>query len=105
MTLLFAALIFIDKYTQVPRILKPIVQCVARLPALVEDAAFHSYVRGEWGSVEDLRLQILSDLFKHGFDGSGVNVFLIFNSTQLASSSTTVANWQEMTEVRASMDA
>mmetsp|Transcript_4794 Transcript_4794/g.7830 ORF Transcript_4794/g.7830 Transcript_4794/m.7830 type:complete len:532 (+) Transcript_4794:70-1665(+) len=65
------ALTFIDKYTQVPRILAPIVQCIETLPQLVEDRAFHAYVSQEWGSIEGLRMQILSDFFKHGFDGSG----------------------------------
>ena len=65
------ALVFIDKYTQVPRILAPIVQCIEQLPNLVDDTAFHHYVSQEWGSIDGLRLQILSDFFKHGFDGSG----------------------------------
>lgn len=65
------ALIFIDKYTQVSRILTPIVQCIEQLPNLVQDPAFHSYVSQEWGSIGGLRLQVLSDFFKHGFDGSG----------------------------------
>jgi hypothetical protein len=42
-----------------------------QLPHLVEDNAFHRYVSQEWGSISGLRLQILSDFFKHGFDGSG----------------------------------
>lgn len=41
------------------------------LPNLADDQAFHAYVREEWGSIEGLRMQILSDFFKHGFDGSG----------------------------------
>jgi hypothetical protein len=66
------ALVFIDKYTQVPRILTPITQCILRIPmVLAQDRAFHHYVREEWKSMEGLRLQILSDFFKHGFDGSG----------------------------------
>lgn len=65
------ALVFIDKYTQVPRILSPVAKCIDALPSLKDDAYFHSYVKQEWGSVEALRLQILSDFFKHGFDGSG----------------------------------
>lgn len=65
------ALVFIDKYTQVPRILSPIVQCVESLPALVEDAAFHAYVEKEWGTIDRLRMSILADFYKHGFDGSG----------------------------------
>ena len=65
------ALIFIDKYTQISRILNPITQCVEQLPSLVEDRAFHEYVSKEWGSIQGLKMQILSDFFKHGFDGSG----------------------------------
>lgn len=65
------ALVFIDKYTQVPRILAPIDQCIERLHHLAEDSAFHAYVNNEWGSINNLRMQILSDFFKHGFDGSG----------------------------------
>jgi hypothetical protein len=65
------ALVFIDKYTQVPRILKPITQCVDALPTLLNDTAFHQYVSEEWESINGLRLQILSDFFKHGYDGSG----------------------------------
>lgn len=61
-----------------PRILAPIVQCIDSLPQLVEDTAFHSYVSQEWGSIDGLRLQILSDFFKHGFDGSGM-VFTFFH--------------------------
>jgi hypothetical protein len=65
------ALVFIDKYTQVPKILSPVVQCIENLPSLVHDHAFHHYVSEEWGSIHGLRMQILSDFFKHGFDGSG----------------------------------
>lgn len=65
------ALVFIDKYTQVPRILAPLAQCMESLPSLAEDRAFHAYVQAEWGSIDSLRMQILSDFFKHGFDGSG----------------------------------
>ena len=66
------ALVFIDKYTQVPRILTPITQCILRIPmVLAQDKAFHHYVKEEWTSMEGLRLQILCDFFKHGFDGSG----------------------------------
>ena len=66
------ALVFIDKYTQVPRILTPIVQCIKRLPnVLHSDPAFHSYVKEGWTSIDGLRKQILCDFFRHGFDGSG----------------------------------
>lgn len=71
------ALIFIDKYTQVPRILKPISECIGNLPNLVSDPAFHEYVSSEWGSITGLRMQILTDFFRHGFDGSGTFVYNI----------------------------
>lgn len=72
------ALVFIDKYTQVPFILSPIVRCVQKLLELKspvsmnpKEAAFVDYIREEWSSVDNCILHILSDFFKHGFDGSG----------------------------------
>ncbi len=65
-------MVFIDKYCQVPRILAPIASCIENLSSATNsDRAFLSYVNAEWTSVEYLKLQILSDFFKHGFDGSG----------------------------------
>lgn len=34
-------------------------------------AALSRYVSAEWGSIDGLRMQIMTDFFKHGFDGSG----------------------------------
>ena len=65
------ALMFIDKYTQVPRILDALRSCIRQLPSLINVPALHTYIENEWGSIDALRLQILSDYFKHGFDGSG----------------------------------
>jgi hypothetical protein len=66
------ALVFIDKYTQVPNILGPISLCLQRINSLcMNDKPFLAYVTAEWGGVEQLKMQILSDFFKHGFDGSG----------------------------------
>jgi hypothetical protein len=64
------ALMFIDKYTQVSRILGPIAQCVGRLPALEGDPALKQYL-DTLGGVHQLRLHILASYFRHGFDGSG----------------------------------
>jgi len=64
------ALVFIDKYTQVPRILAPIVRTIERIGVLSEDPLCGQYIR-EHGDVEHLRKIILCDYFKHGFDGSG----------------------------------
>ena len=65
------ALVFIDKYTQIARMLSPVCQCVDRLKSCCDDKAFHHYITEEWNSIDDLKMQILSDCFKHGFDGSG----------------------------------
>jgi len=65
------ALVFIDKYTQIPRFLNPIVNFLQGLPDLCADARVHSYVREHFGSEEKLKLAVLVDFFKHAFDGSG----------------------------------
>jgi len=64
------ALVFIDKYTQVPRILAPIVNTIERIGELKEDPLCGQFIE-EAGGVEYLRRKILCDYFKHGFDGSG----------------------------------
>jgi hypothetical protein len=86
----FLALVFIDKYTQVPRILAPIAQCIDQLPSLAEDNSFHKYVSLEWGSIDGLRMQILSDFFKHGFDGSGISSSCSFHPFSLSDTSSSV---------------
>jgi len=68
------ALVFIDKYTQIPRMLSPIAHCINTLEedSNEQTAVFlHNYIKAEWGSVDGVTLQILSNFFKHGFDGSG----------------------------------
>jgi len=64
------ALVFIDKYTQVPRILAPIVNTIERIEQLEKDPLCGQFI-DEAGGVEYLRKKILCDYFKHGFDGSG----------------------------------
>jgi len=66
------ALIFIDKYTQIPRFLKPLVDFVDGIPSMCEcDDGFKRYVHSQFGSERNLQMTVLSDYFKHGFDGSG----------------------------------
>lgn len=66
------ALVFIDKYVQIPYILSPLVQCISRIPRLSsQDPPFAAYIQLEWGSLDGLKMQILQDFFKHAFDGSG----------------------------------
>lgn len=64
------ALVFIDKYTQVSRILGPIVLCVERLEELAKDPNLNRYF-DRFGGIQQLRVEVLQDYFQHGFDGSG----------------------------------
>lgn len=65
--------IFIDKYSQIYRILLPICNTLAQIPSLKEKPAIHAYIENEFGSVENLQREILADFFRHGFDGSGAD--------------------------------
>jgi len=69
------ALMFIDKYTQVPRILNPIVLVIQGIPELMKDRQLRSYVEATFGSQEALVKEILCDFYRHGFDGSGADNF------------------------------
>jgi len=64
------ALVFVDKYTQVPRILTPIVRTIERLNKMNEDPALKD-ILDYYGGVEHVTRSILQDFFRHGFDGSG----------------------------------
>ncbi|CAB1120350.1 unnamed protein product [Ectocarpus sp. CCAP 1310/34] len=65
------ALVFIDKYTQIPRILNPVVEAVRSLEGMAHDPVLGHYVDVGWGGVQNAKMAILSDFFKHGWDGSG----------------------------------
>jgi len=65
------ALNFIDKYTQVPRIVNPIIKCVRGIDDLMAWPGITQWVDTDFGTAEDLRRGILRDFFRHGFDGSG----------------------------------
>merc|ERR1719326_1683883 len=66
------ALVFIDKYTQVPRILAPLVRTLDKLPEVCNSSpALTALIDREFGGVETLSMAILQDFFRHGFDGSG----------------------------------
>jgi len=70
------SLTFIDKYTQVPRILSPIVTCLENLERICEeDDAILKFVEDGFGGVEQLKKDILYDFFKSAFDGSGADNF------------------------------
>jgi serine/threonine protein kinase len=69
------ALMFIDKYTQVPRILSPVVLVIEAIPGLCKDPDLASYFDNAFGGVDNLINTILTDFFRHGFDGSGADNF------------------------------
>jgi len=69
------ALTFIDKYTQVPRILNPIVSVIESIPRCAEHPHVKEMIVNAHGSVKDCQLDILQDFFKHAFDGSGADNF------------------------------
>lgn len=66
---------FIDKYTQVSRILGPIALCLDKLEELVQNDKTRMYIDNGFGGVDRARKLILSDFFRHGFDGSGADNF------------------------------
>lgn len=66
------ALIFIDKYTQIPRFLRPLVDFVDGLDAMCSsNDGIGAYITKEFGGIDQLKMMVLCDYFKHGFDGSG----------------------------------
>lgn len=69
------ALLFIDKYTQIYRILLPICNTLSQIPSIAAKPALRSYIDDEFGSVDNLMREILGDFFRHGFDGSGADNF------------------------------
>jgi hypothetical protein len=68
-------LVFIDKYTIIPRLLSPIVQTMKALDAMFDGEEPYPGIRKlvlrGFTSVDDCKRTILADFFKHGFDGSG----------------------------------
>eukprot|EP01125_Pyxidicula_operculata_P009456 TRINITY_DN3119_c1_g1_i4.p1 TRINITY_DN3119_c1_g1~~TRINITY_DN3119_c1_g1_i4.p1 ORF type:complete len:620 (-),score=166.80 TRINITY_DN3119_c1_g1_i4:204-1931(-) len=68
------AFIFIDKYTQVPRILVPIVSTLEAIDRLYQtDSKAKMFIQISYGSAEKCKKEILADFFRHGFDGSGAD--------------------------------
>ena len=70
------ALVFIDKYTQVPRILAPIVTCIENLERIYnDDDGIKYYINDTFGGLEQVKKDLLHDFFKSAFDGSGADNF------------------------------
>ena len=64
------ALMFIDKYTQIYRILLPMVTTIRKIDTLNSDS-LGRYIKDAFESHEIAKKTILCDFFKHAFDGSG----------------------------------
>ncbi len=65
----------LDKYSQIYRILLPLCNTLAEIPKLMETHNLKEYVLREYGSEQGLFVEILSDFFRHAFDGSGADNF------------------------------
>jgi len=70
-------LMFIDKYTQVPRILGPVALCLEKIVPLYEShpTSTSGQLIDSFGGPLELRKLILADFFRHAFDGSGADNF------------------------------
>lgn len=66
------ALVFIDKWNQVPRILNPIVQTLRKLEQMDESVdSIRGLLESSFGGLEETKVRILHSFFRQGFDGSG----------------------------------
>jgi len=84
------ALVFIDKYNQVARILTPILTVLHEITRMYNEdksdsvdmktqhesrdemkGGIRHYIDEQFNTLEDLKMTILTDFFKHAFDGSG----------------------------------
>ncbi|EGD82865.1 hypothetical protein PTSG_03497 [Salpingoeca rosetta] len=64
------ALFFIDKYTQVPRMLAPIVQTLDRIDELARNPSTAEFIAA-YGKPDHLRKMLLRDFFRNAFNGDG----------------------------------
>ena len=62
------------RYTQVARILGPIVRVIDRVETLADDPRTSCFIEMS-GGAEVLRKRVLCDFFREGFDGSGGDNF------------------------------
>ncbi|KAI8640706.1 hypothetical protein BD408DRAFT_419313 [Parasitella parasitica] len=69
------ALMFIDKYNQVSRILNPICITVGRLDGIAKDEGIRKFIEMKFGSLDLCKKTILMDFFRFAFDGSGADNF------------------------------
>eukprot|EP01125_Pyxidicula_operculata_P021134 TRINITY_DN8036_c0_g1_i1.p1 TRINITY_DN8036_c0_g1~~TRINITY_DN8036_c0_g1_i1.p1 ORF type:complete len:515 (+),score=131.51 TRINITY_DN8036_c0_g1_i1:78-1622(+) len=70
------SLMFIDKYTQIPRILVPIVHAIEQIDEIINNKATNVFIDKAFGGPEKAKKDILVDFFRYGFDGSGADNFI-----------------------------
>lgn len=93
------ALMFIDKYIQVPRILGPLVLCLDKIQDLyASNSGLRAYI-DSWGGVQKTRRIILADFFRHAFDGSGADNFFDAGSC-IDGRLTSAWNWCSVIEAK-----
>ena len=68
------ALMFIDKYTQIYRILLPIVNTIKQIEKIT-DAGLLVWIQATFGGIEGAKKQILTDFYRNAFNGSGADNF------------------------------
>ncbi|KAF8597472.1 hypothetical protein BDV93DRAFT_610398 [Ceratobasidium sp. AG-I] len=91
------ALLFIDKYSQIYRILLPITNVLAQIPA---HPRLKDYAVREFGSTENAIREVLLDFFRHAFDGSGADSYFDAGSC-IDGRLTSAWNWCSMLEKKA----
>ena len=64
-----------DKYTQISRILNPIVLTIKQIDKLMENKTTMNYIMAAFGGPDKLKKDILFDFFRSAFDGSGADNF------------------------------
>jgi hypothetical protein len=93
------ALMFIDKYLQVPRILGPVVLCIDKVGDQARAHAGLPDLLERMGGSEAVQKMILRDFFRSGFDGGGASDF--FSSGSCIDGRLTSAwNWCSLIETK-----
>lgn len=69
------ALMFIDKYIQVPRFLGPLALTLDKIVPLSHSSQGMKVFIDSFGGIQSLQKLILADFFRHAFDGSGADNF------------------------------
>lgn len=69
------SLMFIDKYTQIQRMINPVIITIDQLNEIYKDKGLKNYIDTNFKSLENCKKIILLDLFKFGYDGSGAETF------------------------------